>query len=114
VLASPFLTLWEMVWKILRRKEAKTERFPAVRWYAAWFTERGDLLKLVGALGYWVWVALQFSVFVGRWMALANLLPLAGDAWCPASLKEVEAGSALSTAAMVAGLLGLKAFNPTV
>ena len=47
-------------------------------------------------------------------MVLANLLPLAGDAWCPASLKEVEAGSALSTAVMVAGLLGLKAFNLTV
>ncbi|KAK1753846.1 hypothetical protein QBC47DRAFT_361850 [Echria macrotheca] len=111
VLTSPFLAIWEMVWKIMYRKEAKTERFPAVRWYAAWFTERGELLELVGVLGYWTWVILQFSVFVGRWMVLANLLPLAGDAWCPGSLKEVEAGSALSTIALVAGLLGLKWFN---
>ena len=116
VLTSPFLAVWELVWKRLHRHEAKAgERFPAVRWYAAWFTgEKGDLLKLVGILGYWAWVAVQFSVFVGRWMVLANLLPLAGDAWCPASLKEIEAGSALSTILMLGGLLGLKAFNLTV
>ncbi|KAK5651902.1 hypothetical protein OQA88_11561 [Cercophora sp. LCS_1] len=115
VLTSPFLAVWEMVWKLLHRNEAKTgERFPAVRWYAAWFTEKGNTLRLVGVVGYWTWVVLQFAVFVGRWMVLANLLPLAGDAWCPASLREVEAGSALSTVLMLGGLLGLKAFNLTV
>ncbi|KAK0619416.1 hypothetical protein B0T14DRAFT_566274 [Immersiella caudata] len=113
VLTSPFLAVWEMVWKVLHRREAKTTRFPAVRWYAAWFTERGKLINFASVVGYWVWVYLQFAVFVGRWIVLANLLPLAGDAWCPMTLKETEAGSALGTILLVAGLLGLKTFNLT-
>ncbi|KAK4111691.1 hypothetical protein N656DRAFT_780432 [Canariomyces notabilis] len=115
IFTSPFLAIWEMVWKKCSSKEKRFGRFPAVGWYAKWFrSSEHPRLRLVGVYGYLLWVSLQFAVFVGRWMVLANLLPLAGDAWCPGLLRDIEAGSALSTIFLVAGLLGLKSLNLTL
>lgn len=58
-------------------------------------------------VGYWLWCLVQMVVFVGRWMVLANLLPLAGEAFCPANVKEIAAGNVLFAVGIAACSIGL-------
>lgn len=46
------------------------------------------LMKIGKRFLYYPWCILMVAVFVGRWMALVNMMAIAGDAFCPASWVE--------------------------
>jgi hypothetical protein len=104
VFITPFLAIWELFWYlpkigIQKRKQGAETEFPPVRMCREMFKSRGEAgvkwMWVAKKVLYYPWCVLQFVVFVGRWMVLANLLPVAGDAFCPSSIKELAASYAL-------------------
>ncbi|KAH8665108.1 hypothetical protein BGZ60DRAFT_63696 [Tricladium varicosporioides] len=90
---SPIFALFELGWSIYRsRKKLKGYEsvFPLAKFFAKFFdSENGHWLMRIGKRAlYYPWCVLMIIVFVGRWMALLNLMAIAGDAFCPASWTE--------------------------
>lgn len=90
---SPIFAVFELGWSIYcnRKKLKGTEKiFPLARFFATFFdSDSGHWLMKIGKrVLYYPWCVLMFAVFVGRWMALVNLMTIAGDAFCPAKWTE--------------------------
>lgn len=109
---SPIFALWEIGWKAFAGKERKFE-FPPLRWVEDAMGSTSWVAKFLKYFGYWFWCLVQLAVFVGRWMILANLLPLAGEAFCPSKAKEIATGSALFALGIAATSIGLSAAGLT-
>lgn len=108
--ATPFLAIWEIGWKAFVKDKERV--FPPLRFFRRVFGEGAHWIAWLGRyLLYWVWVGLMFTVFVGRWMFMVNILQAAGDAFCPASLTPAVVGGALVTFAAVAGNFALRVFG---
>jgi hypothetical protein len=97
-MAMPFFALYELVWRIYlkassrgRARTGERRVFPPVRWHRRLFAKVsaphwGFRVAKHGL--YWVWCAMQFVEFVGRWMAIVYLLPLLGKSFCPSKVAE--------------------------
>jgi hypothetical protein len=90
---SPLIAVFEFAWLArvkLKKKKGEAKIFPLARFFGKFFDfESGHWLMRIGKrVLYYPWCILMLGVFVGRWMALVNLMSLAGDAFCPASWTE--------------------------
>ena len=103
----PILALAEIIFNLVHRKN-KSRRFGPVRWVDE-LLEGVSQWKLTAlAVLYWMWCLLAFVIFVGRWMVIVNLFTIAGDVFCPSSLKEFAGGGIGVVIALVVGNLGLQ------
>lgn len=103
---SPLFAIWEVGWKLFRN-DRKNE-FPPLMWFESSLCSDYWVAKVLRTVGYWLWCLIQFAVFVGRWMILANILPAAGEAFCPVGVKEVAAEGALFALATALCSMGLR------
>ncbi|KAH8707623.1 hypothetical protein GQ44DRAFT_830943 [Phaeosphaeriaceae sp. PMI808] len=112
-LASPFLAIWEIGWKIFVKDKDRV--FPPLRFFRRLFGKGSHWIAWVGRyILYWIWVAFVFTVFLGRWMFLVNILQLAGDAFCPSSLTPAAISGVLLTFAAAAGSFALSVLGMKV
>lgn len=103
---SPLFAIWEVCWRGFCRE--RKDEFPPLRWAESFVSNGAWWSRFLRSVGYWIWCAVQFVVFVGRWMVLANILPVAGDAFCPVGVKAAAAESALLALGTVLSSLGLR------
>lgn len=103
---SPIFALFELGWSIhCSRKKLKGHEkvFPLAKFFAKFFDSgSGHWLMRIGKRAfYYPWCILMVAVFVGRWMALVNLMAIAGDAFCPASWTEAAVAYVFFTLFMI-------------
>lgn len=90
----PVFAIAEIAWIVyvkVKKREGEAAIFPPVTRFRRFFNQESAphwLFLFAKKVIYWLWCALQFVEFIGRWMAIIHLLPLLGDSFCPSSVAE--------------------------